>query len=547
MKRNYLILFILLINITCTNIISGQEIYIRVNQLGFLPGDIKTAIVFSDVDLIGEKYFIIDNKANKSVFEFRIENNLGSEANFNNNYSIDFSSIRKEGEYYLEVLGHKSHKFSISHKIYNGIVDSLLLFFKVQRCGPTNPHLHEVCHLWDVSQLVNSNSKEGADLTGGWHDAGDYIKFLSTTSYSTYLLLFSYEFDKNKFSFDIDKNGVPDILDEAKIGLDWLLRANVNNNELVTQVQDLRDHEVGWRMPENDSLKYDRPGYVGMGKNVIGLYTATLAIGARIWREKFNEIEFSDKLLSTAERIYSLRISAENIDVVQSGMYQDSKFEGKMALGSIEMYLTTNNVDYLNEAKNYADIAGADYWWSWGDINSLAHYRLASFDIKYSNYIMENLNAFNIKKISNVYGVGMPYTWGTTNSLLGISLKSILWKRLTQSSQFDSLAIFQRDFVLGKNQWGVSFVYNIGTEFIQFPHSQIAFLNGGYHPGALSAGPATEEILANYQITRTNKKYNKFNTTTAVFYDDTNDYVTNEPTIVSNATAIFVFGYFSSK
>lgn len=547
MKKLLIYISLILLNFSCTAELNANEIYIRANQLGFLPNDIKTAVVFSNLNLTGQKYFIKDKISNKTISEFTIGNNLGSSANFNNNYVIDFSNVKRGGEYYIEILGNKSHKFKISEKVFNNIVDSLLLFFKVQRCGPTNPHLHDICHLWDVSTLLNSRNSYQADLTGGWHDAGDYIKFLSTTAYTTYLLIFSYEFDKNKFSFDNDKNGVPDVLDEAKIGLDWLLRANVNNYELVTQVQDLRDHEVGWRMPENDSLRFDRPGFVGMGKNVIGLYTATMALGSRIWKERFSDTEYSSKLIAAAERIYSLRKRADDVDIVQSGMYQDSKFAGKMALGAVEMYITTNLFDYLIEAKDYADKAGADYWWSWGDINSLAHYRLYSYDKKYGNFILENLNAFNIRKNNNIYGVGMPYTWGTTNSLLGVSLQAILWQKLTQSTQFDSLSIYQRDFVLGRNQWGVSFVYNIGTEFIKFPHSQIAALNGGYHPGVLSAGPATEEILSNYQITRKNYKYNKFNTFDAVFFDDTNDYVTNEPTIVGNATAVFVFGYYSSK
>jgi len=71
------------------------------------------------------------------------------------------------------------------------------------------------------------------------------------------------------------------------VGLDWLLRANYRTGKLVTQVQDLRDHTAFWRMPENDSLRYDRPSFTSFGKNHIGIFTAVMALGARVWKKYF--------------------------------------------------------------------------------------------------------------------------------------------------------------------------------------------------------------------------------------------------------------------
>ena len=141
---------------------------------------------------------------------------------------------------------------------------------------------------------------------------------------------------------------------------------------------------------------------------------------------------------------------------------------------------------------------------------------------------------------------GLAYSWGTTNAFLGVSLQSILYKKLTGSSEFDSLCIFQRDFILGRNPWGVSFIYNIGTKFPKNLHSQIAFFNKGYLPGALTAGPAPSELLSNYEIKRSNFEYDRFNSKQTKYFDDRFDYITNEPTISGNATALFVYGYFSN-
>ena len=139
--------------------------------------------------------------------------------------------------------------------------------------------MHQPCHLSDAAKIIGYKDSTARDLTGGWHDAGDYVKFLKTTAYTTYMLLFSYEFDSQKFGYDLDKNDVPDILEEAKVGLDWLLRCNVDNQTLVSQVQNESDHNIGWRLPENDSLQFDRPAFVSIGKNTIGIYSCSTCTG----------------------------------------------------------------------------------------------------------------------------------------------------------------------------------------------------------------------------------------------------------------------------
>ncbi len=256
-----------------------------------------------------------------------------------------------------------------------------MLFFQVQRCGPTHPLLHKPCHLSDVRKIYGRADSSMVDLTGGWHDAGDYIKFLSTASFTTYMLLFSYEFDPEKFGFDNNENGDPDILEEAKVGIDWMLRCNYAEDTLVTEVQDLKDHEVKWRMPENDPLKYNRLGYVGIGKNQIGMYSAVMALASRIWLNRFSDTLFSKKCLNAAIEFYSIKNSVPNIDSSYSGFYQDKNYLGKLALGAIELYNATNYYNYLNDAVSFADSAGSDYWWSWGDIKFFS--RLQSCSCKY--------------------------------------------------------------------------------------------------------------------------------------------------------------------
>ncbi|MCX6149514.1 MAG: glycoside hydrolase family 9 protein [Ignavibacteriales bacterium] len=528
--------------------ISSAEIFIRVNQVGFLPKDLKTAIVLSNMDLLNQP-FSICNAEGKVVLKDKMGESSGIFGSFNYSYQINFSMVKKPGKYFIEIETTKSFTFEIGEGIYNRVVDSLMLFFKVQRCGYTNPLLHKVCHPFDATSIIDNGKviNEKPDVTGGWHDAGDYVKFLNTTAYATYILIFAYEFDPQKFGFDNDKNGVPDILEEAKIGLDWLLRLNYKNQKFITQVQDNRDHAQGWRKPEDDQLATDRPAFLGIGKNLIGIYSATMALAARTWNSKIKFPEFANLCLTAAENFYSIRNEVPDLDT-STIAYRDAKFFGKLGIGAMELYLTTQNPKYLKDAKILADSTNPDFWWSWGDINSILYYRLAKEDSKFQNHLLSTLNHFDKLKDKKLFNEAVNDSWGSNTALLGVALQSILWKKLSYSNQFDSLLILQRDFIFGRNQWGVSFVYNIGKEYSHNFHSQFAFFNNGYLPGAVSAGPVSKQNFSKYKIKfESDDRFQKFQTADAVYYDDRIDFVTNEPTITTNATAVFVVGWFSKQ
>lgn len=546
LKRTlFLLIFIIQIVPNCTiNINANSDFYIRVNQIGFLPNDIKTAVIISKVKLDGMKATIEDIHSNSTVYNVKLKNGKSSYGNFGYTYIIDFSDVTLEGKYIISINGQKSFPFVINKKVYNGLASSLLDFFKVQRCGYTNPLLHNVCHIADATSIIDGKKviNKTIDLTGGWHDAGDYIKFLNTTAFATYMLLFSYEFNPESFSFDNDKNGIPDILEEAKVGLDWMHRCIYEENKFITQVQDVRDHEIEWRMPEDDNYSFDRPAFVGIGKNLIGIYSATMALAYRIWKDKFHYIEFADKCLNVAKHFYALRNNVPDIDSSGSGLYIDKDYKGKLALAAIELFITTNGKNYLNDAINYADSAKNDFWWSWGDVNSLAHYRLAKYDNRFIDYLKKNLDEFNNNKNNNLFGIGTNLSWGSNNTLLGITLQNILWKRLTNNSIYDTVAVYQRDFVLGRNSWGISFIFGYGKNYTKNFHHQISYIKKKL-PGGFAAGPVSKKFLESYKIQfEKPDQYAMFQADDVYYRDDRMDYVTNEPTITANATAIFVFG-----
>lgn len=548
MKSYFKFRYILLCVIFVSALNAG--INIRCNQLGFNKNDIKSAIIISTELLDGKEYSILEIKTKKNVFSGKIGRSKGKYGNFKYSYEVFFTELQKEGTFQVAIGNNKSYPFEIGLPDYKNLVQDLLYFFKIQRCGYTNPELHKVCHIADATSLIENNKaiKKTIDVTGGWHDAGDYVKFLNTTAFATYMLLFSYEFDPVTFGFDNNKNNVPDILEEAKIGLDWMHRAYFEKNKFIVQVQDLRDHNYGFRMPETDTLRFDRPGFVGFGKNLIGIFSATMALGAKIWDNTLHFKEYSDKCLNAARMAYSQYPTAPDISKEGSGMYIDGAYKGKLALGAVELYNITKEGKYLSEAKKFATEAGADHWWSYGNINTLAHFRIAQYDKKFADFIEKNLIEFNKFKKTKIFNEATPYSWGTNNALLGVSLQAIMWKKIKKLNTYDSLAILQRDYTLGRNPWGVSFFFGQGINYARNFHSQVAYLTGGKLKGGFAAGPIAAKTLESYNIKFENRdNYREFQTDEAVYRDDCMDYVTNEPTITANATAIFVMGYYASQ
>jgi hypothetical protein len=198
-------------------------------------------------------------------------------------WRFDFSKLDQPGTYrvaadYGDIRG-ESFAFVVDRgAVLKQTATAAVDFFFVQRCGCDVPGWHGPCHLEDGKAHGGPADGSAVRATGGWHDAGDYIKFVVTAGYATHLMLATYTRHPGIFP-DENGNGAPDILDEARIGLDWLLELwDAKNRVLYYQAADESDHET-WRVPERD--KGPRPVWAceeGRGANVAGKAAASLAL-----------------------------------------------------------------------------------------------------------------------------------------------------------------------------------------------------------------------------------------------------------------------------
>lgn len=165
----------------------------------------------------------------------------------------------------------------------------------------------------DDGFIVSSNKKldgKHVDVVGGWHDATDYLQYSTTSLNTIFQMLFAYQSNPSAFGDEYDArgvkgaNGIPDIIDEVRWGLDWALKMNPEKNLMFNQIADDRDH-IGFRLPSNDPAKYggkepQRPVYHVTGEpqvrgkfmnnttgvsSTAGKFASTFALGAQVMRE----------------------------------------------------------------------------------------------------------------------------------------------------------------------------------------------------------------------------------------------------------------------
>src|SRR4030042_1484075 len=235
---------------------ADAQVYIRLNQAGYLSGDTKIAVAFTDNQVRGS-FKMIDLTSEKTVLEAPSEKaEPKGWGNFNNYFKLDFSQIKNPGRYRIMIpaTGNTSQTFSIGDNVYRTYADTMLVFMRQQRCG-YNPFLDVDCHRKDGKTMYGPMPDSTyVDVSGGWHDAGDQLKYLITASNATARMLMAWKAAPEIFPDRVGAsgrpcpNGIPDVLDEAKWGLDWIHRLHPAPGQLFFQVAADRDH-LGWKWP----------------------------------------------------------------------------------------------------------------------------------------------------------------------------------------------------------------------------------------------------------------------------------------------------------
>ncbi len=583
-------------------IASVNPAHIRLNQAGYQTNDTKIVLVFSK-DPIKDDFVVRRGNNGVEVMKGALKKVPAQSwgTAFEYFHEADITKITTPGSYVIEVGSPSagSAKFTIGE--YPAFQEDLLYFMRQQRCG-YNPFLDMACHRNDGRSFYAPFPDETfVDASGGWHDAGDQLKYLITASNATARMMLAYELEKGKFGDTTDAlgregrpNGIPDVLDEAKWGLDWIHKLHPKADQLFHQVADDRDHR-GFKMPNNDNADYGwgansyRPVYFADGKpqglsefksrstgvaNIAGRSAAALAMAYRIWRSELKDPLFAEKCLRAAETLYAMGKRQEGFQQGNSFgapyRYNEDTWADDMEYAAAELYKATRKPGYLDDAKRYAKLAGTTSWMEFetSDMGELMsrHYQMYPFtnvghfalyplvdketQSELAGYYRNGIERIAVRGRTNNYGVGVPFLWCSNNLVVAYITQVYLYQRMTGDKQFHASMLEHRDWLLGRNPWGTSMFEGLpeGGEFpvdTHLPTTQLlkVQVRGGLVDGPIAA--STYKGLIGLHLTQPDE-FAEFQPQDVVYHDDVGDYSTNEPTMDGTADAILVMAMFSS-
>ena len=287
--------------IMMNNILTAAEVNpIKVDLLGYQQYEEKYAIVSVKAD-----NFAVKKPGNSRViYGNTLKGPINDILSGEECYVADFSALTEAGEYYIEVNDkHKSLKFTITSNPYNNPFVTVMRGFYLQRCGTnvSDPagFKHGPCHLEQAILHESTGEKGEIDASGGWHDAGDYGRYVVNSGISTATLLYMFERYKSKvenISLSIPESGgeMPDILSEAKWNIDWMLKMQASDGGVYHKVTPRRF--PGWIKAENDLAA--EFVFVKTSTAAANL-AAVCAVAARVY--KFYDAAFAERCLKAAE------------------------------------------------------------------------------------------------------------------------------------------------------------------------------------------------------------------------------------------------------
>ena len=570
---------------------SAQTSYIRINQLGFAPRDVKSAIVFSNESLPAE-FKLVDAATAKTVFAGKLVPASGGWGQFARHAELNFSTFKNQGRFVIEVGSSRSPQFIINNDAYTELPDRLLEFMRQQRCG-YNPFVDAVCHSFDGRTAFGPEpAGTYVNASGGWHDAGDQLKYLLTSSNATAQMLLAYQLNttrqQSRFADRFNSlgqpgaNGVPDVLDEARWGLEWMLRLHPKPDQLYHQVADDRDHK-GFRLPHQETVDYGwGPGsyrvvYFADGKpqglkqylsesngvaNLAGRYAAAMALGYQIWKDTPALRSFAQELLQAGKEVYELGQAKEGVQQGNSYgapyRYAETTWADDMEWGAAELFRATRDPRYLRDAKRYASFAGSESWmgkaeaghYQYYPFMNLGHFRLYDLADSRTKKQLTALYREGIERAmkqgeGNPYRAGVPFIWCSNNLMVALATQILLYERMSGDRRYREFATKQMDWLLGRNPWGVSMFTGIPADGV-YPRDVHLFPNvlmKRMVPGGLVDGPVYRKVFQSLRgvSIREPDPFALFQDDRAVFHDDVNDYSTNEPTMDGTASAILLW------
>jgi endoglucanase len=550
---------------------------LRTDQVGYANHDSKIAYLMTGSAVSGETYKVVDAQGRTVAKGTVGKVSRGSwNAAYPDVYPVDFSRVTGSGTYHVVTSGpvkasSDTFKVEASAKLYGTLVSDGVNFYQNQRDGADvikGPLNRKPSHLNDahatVYQLPTFDNKSDngdiikgdsltkvpdsspVDVSGGWYDAGDYLKFTFTTAYADDLLFAS--------ARTLGSSAPASLTAEAQFGNDWLNKMwNPATKTLYLQVgigsgnaagTFFGDHDL-WRLPQvddTDNATADRyaaknrpvfeaaaPG-AKISPAIDGRTAASFALAAQTDAAAGKTAKAKTELADATSLYAQADTSPKGtlVSAAPSAYYPEGIWHDAMELGASEIALAEQSLGnpvseygtYLTQAatwaKDYiADDSGKDTL-NLYDVSALAHADLATAISRAGNPsglavtradLVGDLKAqvASAAKTSSadIFRAGGDYTnFDVDSHSFGFISTEALYRQVSGDTSYQAFAGEQRAWLLGGNAWGTSFMVGAGTTFPDCTGSQIPNLSGslnGKSPldvGAVVNGPNGTDIFS---------------------------------------------------
>lgn len=520
----------------------------RVNQLGYLPNSVKIATYKTSA---GPQQWQLKQNGNFIALG-QTTTSKADAASGDNLQQIDLSDVVATGDNFVLTVGSdSSYPFSIKADVYKGaLYDSLRYFYhnragisiETQFTGGGNGSYAANAKWSRPAGHINQGANKGdlnvpcwstrpcnytLDVPKGWYDAGDHGKYVVNGGISAWTLLHMYEhfsrywpsseaLSDGKLNIPESSNGMPDILDEARWEVEFLLAMQVPVGQPKAGMAHHKLHDEGWTgIPTRPDMDSNRRSLVYPTTAATLNLAAVAAQAARAWRGIDNG--FADKCLVAAKRAWDAAAANPN-DIYNDefnsggGGYGDSNLGDEFYWAAVELYLATADSKYVATI-NQRNVTRTDLNWQETDLAGLMS--LATVTTNFTETLQHSARQKIIAAANahidtqNGSGYSTPlttYPWGSNSAVTNNLYVMGMAYDFTHEVKFAQGLIKGLDYIHGRNVFSTSFVTGEGTNTCKQPHHRFwaNAANASFPtppPGAICGGPNTglEDDLAKMQ------------------------------------------------
>lgn len=462
------------------------EPIIAINQLGYKPLSIKEVRINTEA-----KGFILKSADTGSILYTDVFTGpIDDPASGEMVYVGDFTNFTNTGSFIIEVpdIG-ESYTFEIQESIYDDLYKAVEKMFYYQKCGAdltkdkAGIWAHNACHTAEAT-IFGTTTK--LDVTGGWHDAGDYGRYTSPGVKAVADLFIASEYNK-------------DILNVTRYELDWLLKMqDIVSGGVYHKVT--TKNFIGSVMPDKN---LDELFISPISATATGAFAAIMAKTSRLYKE--TDPLFSENTLKASLKAWNWLEQNQNVPGftnpkgISTGEYGDSIDGDERFWASIELFLTTGTMKFQDYAiksyteKNWKGLSWANVG-SYGVISYIfdsSENKDANFNKLLTKSFLDRVKELSDSSLKDGYGIslGVNYEWGSNELVADNAMSLLLANKLNKNELYLDQAMTHIHYLLGANSLGQSYISGFGDNTIEHPHHRPTDATGEVVPGMLAGGP----------------------------------------------------------